>query len=176
MTTSYSVEEAGDKLKVTINIRRNWLFLSVYSLAIVVWIAMLAVVISYLLRGWSDRFVLTILLLLWLLAWFWLGRFLLNRWQYQFASRELIFIDDEQITLRRPVSVFGLTSTYDRRHVSRFYLSDKHNCPAFDYAYAHVYFGQSLDSERSVNLIRYLNGRYFPELSIEEDTERMDQD
>ena len=176
MTTSYIIEEADGKLKVTITIRRNWLFLIVYSVAILVWIAMVAVVISYLLRGWSNRFVLTILLLLWLLIWFWLGRFLLNRWQYQFASRELIFIDDEQLILRRPVSLFGLTSTYDRQHVSQFYLSDKHNCPAFDYAYAHVYFGQSLESESSRNLVRDLNDKYFPEESNDDGSEGWDRD
>jgi hypothetical protein len=124
---------------------------------------MLGIVLGYLISGRSNSFILTILLLIWLLTWLWLGRILSNRWQYQLANREILFIDDEQLMIRRPVSIFGLTTSYEFAHVSPFYMSDKHKCPAFDYAFAHVYFGQTLEKAEAAKLVDELNLRYFPD-------------
>jgi hypothetical protein len=124
---------------------------------------MLAVVVVYLLRGMSSGFVLTVLLLIWMGIWFWFGRFLWSRWQYHAANREILFIDEEQVIIRRPVSILGITTSYDLRHVSPFYYSERHNCPAFDYAYYHVYFAHGLPAEAAHELIAQLNGRYFPD-------------
>jgi hypothetical protein len=66
------------------------------------------------------------------------------------------------------VSILGLTWVYDRSHVSRLYFSDQHHCPAFDYAYLHVYFGRSLAEPAARQLIDDLNGRYFPD-EVEEE-------
>ena len=135
----------------------------VYTVSLVVWLGMLVLVISYVLRGLSSSFVLTALLVLWTIVWLWFGRFLWRRWQYYAANREILFIDSEQIIIRRPVSILGQTTAYDIAHVSPFYYSDQHNCPAFDYAFLHVYFGQSLAREEGRELVAMLNTRYFPD-------------
>ena len=129
---------------------------------------MIIIVISYLLRGQSTSLTLSALLLIWLVVWLLLGKFVWTRWQYQAANREVVFIDDEQIVIRRPVSILGITTAYDINYVSPFYYSDKHNCPAFDYAYMHVYFGRSISIQEAQQLIDQLNFRLFPELEDED--------
>jgi hypothetical protein len=111
---------------------------------------------------------LSALLLIWLVVWLLLGKFVWTRWQYQAANREVVFIDDEQIIIRRPVSILGITTAYDINYVSPFYYSDKHNCPAFDYAYMHVYFGRTISALEAQQLIDQLNFRLFPELEDED--------
>jgi hypothetical protein len=157
-----SFEETPERLKVVVPVRASRLLRVVYSVSLVVWFGMLLVVVTYVLRGLSSSFVLTALLVLWTIVWFWFGRFLWNRWQYYAANREILFIDEEQIIVRRPVSILGQTTSYDLAHVSPFYYSEQHACPAFDYAYLHVYFGQSLPAEDARELITELNSRYFP--------------
>ena len=156
-------EEDLERLKVVIPVRINWPLLLLFSVALMIWLAMLVVVLVYLVRGMSTNFVLTILLILWVIVWFLFGRFLFARWQYYAAIREILFVDDEQLILRRPVSILGLTTSYDISHITPFYISEKHHCAAFDYAYLHVYFGRSLDEEASQKLIDHLNQRYFPD-------------
>lgn len=160
--TKVTFEESQDRLKLTIPVRRNKLFLALYSLSLITWLVMLAIVIGYLLRGSSSGFVQVILLLIWIGFWLFLGRFLWKRWQFEVASREILFIEPTQLIIRRPVSILGLTTAYDLNHINPFYYSDKHNCLAFDYAYVHVYFGRSLTEDEGKRLIRELNGRLFP--------------
>lgn len=156
------LEETPDRLKVSLPVQRSAFLLGLFSVALIVWVASLVVMGRYLLTGQSPFFVLTVLIILWLLVWLWFGRYLWNRWQYFAADREILFADKEQIILRRPVSILGLTSNYDRRHVTPFYFSDKHHCLAFDYAYAHVYFGHSLARSEAEQLAQELNDRLFP--------------
>jgi hypothetical protein len=157
------ISEEADRLKVVIPERINWFILGLYSVALVAWLAMLAVIMFYLTRGFSTNLVLIILLVIWIGVWLMFGRFLWKRWQNQAANREILFIDGEQLILRRPVSLLGLTNSYDFQHVSPFYYSDRHHCVAFDYAYLHVYFGQGISREQADSLINGLNSRYFPE-------------
>jgi hypothetical protein len=161
-------EESNGRLKVVIPVRFNWLLFGLYTFGLVIWLVMLVAVLTYLLRGLSSSIVLTFILILWLIVWFWFGRFLTNRWQYQAANREILFINGKELIHRRPVSIFGLTNSYDIRHVSPFYFSENHSCPAFDYAFTHVYFGQSLDQQQAKELIDDLNQRYFPETVVDE--------
>jgi hypothetical protein len=160
-------EENEERLKIIISLRRNWLLLGTYSAALVIWLIMLGTILVFLISGSSNSIVLTVLLLIWMLIWLWLGRFLSNRWQYYLARREILFIDQEQLMIRRPVSIFGLTTSYDFSHISPFYISEKHKCPAFDYAYAHVYFGQTLEYPEAEKFVDELNLRYFPETEEE---------
>ncbi|MCI0395092.1 MAG: hypothetical protein L0332_26385 [Chloroflexi bacterium] len=155
-------EETPARLKVVIPDKTNWLLFGLYSLALLVWLGMFVVVLRFLFQGPGNA-VLAILLFLWSLIWLWFGRFLWGRWQYYAANREILFIDREQLILRRPVSILGLTTSYDRRHAGPFYYSDKHHCPAFDYAYQHVYFGHSLPAAEAQQLVKTLNARYFPD-------------
>ncbi len=159
-------EESPERLKVTIPIRVNFGLLALYSFAGIIWLLMLLAVLIYLIRGFSSSIVLTIILILWLGVWMWFGKFLSGRWQYHASNREILFIDDEKIILRRPVSILGFTTSYDIRHVSPFYFSGRHQCPAFDYAFLHVYFGQSLDPEDAHDLVRILNGKCFPDMEL----------
>jgi hypothetical protein len=161
-------EESNGRLKVVIPVRFTWWLFGLYTFGLIVWLAMLVAVLIYLLRGLSSSFVLTLILILWLIVWFWFGRFLSGRWQFHAANREILFIDDEQLILRRPVSIFGLTDSYDIHHVSPFYFSQRHSCPAFDYAFTHVYFGQCLAQEQALELIDHMNQWCFPEIVQEE--------
>lgn len=163
-----SFEETEDRLKVVLPLGINWLAFILHSIALLIWLGMLGAVLVYLIDGRSSSLVLTAILLLWLLIWLWFGRFLWTRWQYHAANREILFIEPEQLVLRRPVSILGLTWTYDMNHISRLYYSEQHQCPAFDYAYSHVYFGRSLSAEQSAQLIKSLNDRYFPEEANDE--------
>ncbi|MFZ0548482.1 MAG: hypothetical protein WAM60_23745 [Candidatus Promineifilaceae bacterium] len=156
-------EESPERLKVTIPVKVNWVLFSLHSLALGIWLVMVALIIIYLVQGLSNSFVLTLLILLWTVLWLWFGRFLWNRWQYYAANREILFIDKEQLIVRRPMSILGITNAYDFKYVSPFYYSDNHHCVAFDYAYAHVYFGQSLEEPAARAFIAEINGRYFPE-------------
>jgi hypothetical protein len=171
MTISKSAitfEETPERLKIIIPDRIRYSLLIIYTLALATWIVMIIIVISYLLRGLSTSLILSALLLLWLVVWLFLGKFVWTRWQYQAANREVVFIDDEQIVIRRPVSILGITTAYDIHHVSPFYFSEKHNCPAFDYAYMHVYFGRSISTMEAQQLIDQLNYRLFPEFENED--------
>jgi hypothetical protein len=155
-------EETSERLKITIPAGSNRPVRIVYTVSLFVWLGMLLLVISYVLRGFSSSFVLTAILVLWTIVWLWFGRFLWRRWQYHAANREILFIDQEQLIVRRPVSILGQTTAYDFAHVSPFYFSDQHSCPAFDYAFLHVYFGQDLPGEEGRELVAMLNAKYFP--------------
>ena len=149
--------------KLIISLQRHWGVLVLYSFALIVWIAMLVIFLIYLIGGFSSSIVLTILLLVWLIIWLGFGRILWKRWQYYAAGREILFVDKEQLIIRRPISILGITTAYDMRHVSPLYFSETHNCPAFDYAFSHVYFGQGLRSQHAEEIINSVNRRWFPE-------------
>lgn len=170
MTTNSKIEESEEKLKVTLPVERNAGIFALFSAALLVWIGMLIVVLTYLISGSSSSIVLTAILIAWVFVWLWFGRFLWNRWQYFAARREIIFVDSEQIIIRRPVSILGQTTSYDRQHVGEFYMSNRHSCPAFDYAYLHVYFGQSLGQKEAESLVAELNTRLYGEAAEVENT------
>ncbi|MEJ2747541.1 MAG: hypothetical protein P8183_06490 [Anaerolineae bacterium] len=162
------LEETPQRLKISWPLQRPWLLFIFLSVALVVWLVMLVGMLIYLGRdvmGAGERFtfVFSVMLIVWLLVWLWLGRILAKRWQYFAANREIMFINQTQLIIRRPVSLLGITDAYDMQHVSPFYLSEKYNCPVFDYGYQHVYFGQSLPPEEMTRLIELLNGRFFPD-------------
>jgi len=161
--TNVTIEDEEKRLKVVVAESTNWPSLAIYSFGVLIWLAMLVTVLSYLVRGLSSSAVLTTLLVIWIFIWLGFGRFLFSRWQFYLANREILFIDEQQLIIRRPVSIFGLTTAYEWQHVSRFYYSDKHQCLAFDYAFAHVYFGRALKPNEAKELVTRLNGRLFPE-------------
>ena len=155
-------EERPDRLKVIIPVKVNWVLFTLHTVGLAVWLVMVWLVFRYLFQVLSNSFVLTVLILIWLGFWLWFGRFLFNRWQYYAANREILFFDEEQLIVRRPMSILGITNVYDIKYVSPFYFSDKHNCVAFDYAYAHVYFGLSLEETAAKGFVAEINERYFP--------------
>lgn len=167
----YSVEfeEERGRQKVTLPLRLKWGYFALYTISLLVWAGMVLVILVYLIRGLSSSVVLTILLLLWLLVWLGFGRFLWTRWQYQAANREILFIDSEQLIVRRPVSLLGITTAYDMDHASPFYYNEEHHCPAFDYGFLHIYFGQDLPRLQAHELVSELNERWFPDAGGAED-------
>lgn len=159
-------EERPEWLKVVLPVRRNWPLFILFTICLIIWIVMLSGVIAAMLRE-SFGFLLNVMLLIWLAIWLWFGRVLWRRWQFYAAVRELLFINEQQLVVRRPVSILGTTDVYDMNHVSPFYFSDKHLCPAFDYAYQHVYFGQDLTSERAQQLLELLNDRFHADRVVD---------
>jgi hypothetical protein len=154
-------EQKPEWLKVTLPDQRNRLLFAFLTVCLVVWLGALVWIISFL---WTERgldVVLVILLLIWLVIWLWWGRKLWNMWQYHAATREILFINEKQLIVRRPVSILGPTDSYDMEYVSPFYFSEKHGCPAFDYAYQHVYFGQRLATDEARKLVATLNSHFF---------------
>lgn len=154
-------EENPERLKITLSLRQNWLIVGFFTVCLLIWAGMLGkVVLSFFTTHY--HLVLIIALVVWLGIWLYFGNVLWTQWQYYAAGREILYLNKEQLTLRRPVSWLGVTQVYDMKHVTPFYFSDKHACPAFDYAYQHVYFGQSLSLEEASPLLAYVNGRFFP--------------
>lgn len=162
MNSQVTFEENAERLKVVIPIQRNWPLLGLFSALLVVWLVMIGLVGRFLLAE-PATWLVRLFALAWLLLWLWFGRSLWQRWQTFAAGREILFINREQLILRRPVSILGLTTVYDVKHVSPFYVSNKHHCPTFDYASQPVYFGQSLAAGEASHLVATLNSRYFPD-------------
>jgi hypothetical protein len=152
--------------KTVLPVDRNWVLFGLFSLCLLIWLGMLAGIVgSMITQGFG--FLLNIMLFIWLIVWLWFGRVLWRRWQYYAASREILFINERQLLVRRPVSILGSTDVYDMGHVTPFYFSENHQCPAFDYAYQHVYFGQSLLPSDAQELVTMLNDRFFPDADLE---------
>jgi hypothetical protein len=167
---TFREQEAEERLKITLPIERdwqNWLFLVLLTASLIVWVAMIIIILSFLFRDVLPNrerytFVLTVMLLVWLLLWYYLGRTVWNRWQYHAANREILFINDAVLIVRRPVSILGVTDAYDMQHVNPFYYSEEHECPAFTYGSQRIYFGQHLAEKEARALISVLNRRFFP--------------
>jgi len=160
-------EETPEWLKIVLPVRRNWILFVLFTILLVVWMVMLVMGIVFMVRdvamsGESFAFVFTVMLLALLFILFRFGRVLWGQWQYYTANREILFVNKDQLIVRRPVSILGITDAYDMNHVSPFYYNEKHQCPTFNYAFQHVYFGRDLERDEAQKLITFLNERYFP--------------
>lgn len=159
-------EESTDRLKVTIPLKRSWPYFLLFSTLLFFWAVGLVWGIIFTIRdiafsGERYAFVFTIMLIVWLYIWYRLGKILWRLWQTYAANRELLFIDEEHLIIRRPVSILGITDAYDREHLSPFLYSDKHESPGFDYGNQRVYFAENLEKEEANKLVQLLNQRYF---------------
>ncbi len=166
--------ETDERLKVTIPLQRNWLLFGLFTISVVVWVVMAIIVLVYIFRNvLPDRerytFVLTVMLIVWLVLWYYIGRSVWKQWQYYTANREILFINKDVLIVRRPVSILGITDAYDMQYVTPFYFDEKHNCLAFNYGSQRIYFAQTLAESSARSLIRYLNGRFFPHFDDDED-------
>jgi hypothetical protein len=166
-------EPLEERLKIVLPEPRNWPAVLLFSLMLLVWVAGFIWMLLFTFRdvmGAGERFTFafSVMMLIWLYIWYRLGRLLWGRWQYYMANREVLFINREELIVRRPVSILGLTDVYGMDHVSPFYYSDKHHCPAFDYGYQHVYFGHKLTDPEANQLVDFLNGRFFPDFEKDE--------
>ncbi|GJM40143.1 MAG: hypothetical protein DHS20C20_04250 [Ardenticatenaceae bacterium] len=166
-------EENNDRLKIVLPAKTHWVFLSLYSIMLLVWVAMAIFGILFTAQmafsGERFAFVFTVMLLALLYLLYRLGKMVWGQWQYYAATREILFIHKEMLILRRPVSIFGTTTGFDKAHISPFYYSEKNHCLAFDYGHQHVYFGHDLSSNSAERLIGYLNARYYPNFDDDDD-------
>lgn len=173
MIASVTFDENPDRLKVMWPVKRNWLGFVIYSLLLLLWLVLLVggVVYTWQIAFSGERFafVFTVMLLILLYILFRFGAILWRQWQYFAADREILFVNQSRLIVRRPVSLLGLTDAFDMAHVSPFYVSEKHHCPAFDYGYQNIYFGRDLPPEAAAQLVLFLNGRFFPHLDDDDE-------
>ncbi|MBX7252634.1 MAG: DUF2244 domain-containing protein [Candidatus Promineofilum sp.] len=175
MISDVRFEQSPQRLKVVMPTRRNWPLLAIYSILEITWAVMLIGGLVFLFRvafsGERYAFVFAIMLLVLLLILFRFGRFLSRQWANYAANREILFINREELILRRPISLAGNTDFYDMQHVTPFYLSEKPAALAFDYGYRHVYLGEGLRPEARASLRQFLNSAYFPDHQDESEDE-----
>lgn len=170
-------DDSGERLKVIIPLRRNAVYLGVYSVLLLVWLGATIWMLSLLFdtsRGQMTTtflIVWVIILLIWAYIWYRLGRSVWRWWQYYMATREVILVDDEILIVRRPLSLLGVTDAYDMEHVSPFYYSEKHDAVAFDYGSRGGLFGSYLGRIEAGQLIAILNARFYPHASDVSDEE-----
>ncbi len=169
-----SFEETAERLKVILPLRRYWAWLLLFSLLLILWTVGLIWGIVFTITdiafsGERYAIVFTIMLLIWLYLWYRLGKIIWRQWQYYVATREILFIDQENLIIRRPVTLLGITDAYDFAYVSPFFFSAEHNFPGFDYGKQRVYFGQALEEESAHRLVDYLNSRYFDVFDDDDD-------
>lgn len=159
-------DESDGRLKITIPQKRHWMLFGLYSVMLITWIGLFIAAIIYTIRivfsGERYAFGFTFLLVLFLFLLYRLGKIVWKQWQYYAANREILFIDDALLIVRRPVSLAGLTDAYDMQHISHFYYSGRYDTPAFEYGQRKIFFAQDVDEARGRQLVMALNGRYFP--------------
>lgn len=73
------------------------------------------------------------------------------------------------MVIRRPVSMWGITTAYDRAHIRPFYFHPERQTPTFDYGSLYVPFAAALARSEADALIQFLNGRYFPNLDDDDE-------
>lgn len=165
MISSVHFEQKPERLKIVIPAKRNWPYLILYTVLAFMWLGMVVGGTIYLVQiltsGQSYRFVFALMILILLLILVRFGRFLGSQWAQYLSNREILFINEEEFILRRPVSIWGNTDAYDMQHVTPIYINDTSNLLAFDYGYRHVYFGGSLSPESQQTLRQFLNDTYF---------------
>jgi hypothetical protein len=162
-------EENSERLKIMWPLRRNWFLYILFSASLLVWVGMLIAILNFVIGDViipRERyaFVLTVMMLVWLVIYYYLGRMLWQRWQYVAATREIVFIyKDDQVVVRRPLSLWGITTAYDYEHVSPFSYDPQRQSMAFKYGVRFAHFGHSLSQDEAAQLIEYVNFRFFPE-------------
>lgn len=160
-----TLEENSERLKIVLPVRRKWAYLGIYSLLLVVWLAMFVYGLIFTWQmafsGAPYAFVFVLLLLLFLFILYRLGRLIWRQWQFYAVNREILFVFDDHLVIRRPLSLLGITTAYDRPHIRPFYYDDSQRSPAFEYGNLYVLFGVGLPRPDSEELVQFLNGRYF---------------
>ena len=156
-----------DRLKIILPVKRKWFLFLAYSLMLLACIVLFVGGIIYTIQiGFSgERYALGFVFLafLFMFALYRLSKFVWKQWQYFAASREIMFIDDKMLIIRRPLSIFGITDAYDWNQVRPFSYSEKYNTPMFEYGQRNIFFGQDLTHKQADQLIWGLNDHYFPE-------------
>lgn len=166
MISSVHFEQTPERLKIVIPVDRNWPYLILYAVLAFLWVGMMIGGIVYLIQilfsGQGYRFLFALMIFILLLIWFRFGRFLGRQLAQYLSNREVLFINQEELIVRRPVSIWGNTDVYGMEHVTSIYSDDSIGALGFDYGYHHIYFGESLTPEARQTLRQFLNDTYFP--------------
>lgn len=166
-------ERSPERLKIVLPVKRNMLLIALFTFMLIIWIIGLIWAIQFTIQDAAlsgERFAVlfTIMMLVWLYIWVRLGKLLWKYWQYNVSNREILFINKEELIIRRPVSILGITTTYDMEHVTPFHFGKKHQAPTFTYGPRPIPFGQALTDQSARRLIITLNDAYFPDLDEED--------
>ncbi len=179
-------EETEERMKVEIPLTRSTPAMLIYALLALVWVGGLILFVSFLFRPSgsglvaglprSIQIVWFMGVILWIYVWIrYIGRNVLRWLQFYLAKRELLFISEHTLIVRRPVSLLGLTDAYDRRYISPFYFSDQHNALAFPYGNVqHILVAMSVARSEQLELMQFLNNRFFPQIDDDDDDEDED--
>lgn len=167
MISEVHFEQTPERTKIVLPTKRQWPFLILYSVLMLSWLVMMVWGVVYLIEIlFSDmgrRFLFGIIILLLLLILFRFGRFLRRQWAHFMSNREILFINNEELIVRRPISIWGNTDVYAMEHVTHVYESEGPRALAFDYGYRHIYFGEGIGPESRQSLRHFLNQTYFPD-------------
>lgn len=177
MISNVHFEQTPERLKVVLPVKRNWFLIILYTAMVLAWLVLLAGGILFMVReaalsGERYAIVFTIMLLILLLILYRLGRRAVwQPWMSLLAKREILFINKEELIIRRPVSLLGTTDFYDMAHVAPFFYLEERRAMAFNYGQFRTEFGHSLGRPEAERLIITLNNLYFPNRGEEEDEE-----
>jgi len=174
-----AIEEKPEWQKIVYPAERNWLALVVYSILLLIWLGMAGFMLVSLfgpfgVEGIGTTFIVAwrLLLIFWLGVWIWFAhRWLWRYWQYYAASREILFLNNEELILRRPVSLLGITDVYDRQHISHIAIEPRQKGLTFAYGTRTILFGLGLTPAERGELAAMINLRYFPHYEAEDEDE-----
>lgn len=165
-------EQSPERLKIVLPIRRSWPYLILYTVLVIIWLVLLMGGLVFTIRiafsGERYAFVFVIMALIFLYILFRFGRFLLRQWGHYLANREILFINLEELILRRPVSIWGNTDVYDMVHIGAIYESERPQSLAFKYGYRSIQFAEALAPDARQALRLFLNERYFADKMVDE--------
>jgi len=160
-------EETPERLKIILPLMRKWPYLILYSILGLLWMVMMIWGVIYFIQilfsRQSYRFLFAFMIVVLLLILYRFGKFLMRQWAHYLSSREVIFINREELIIRRPISIWGNTDVYDMAHISHLYNASKDEGLAFDYGFRHILIGEKLTPDERAELGEYLNGMYFPD-------------
>lgn len=163
-----SFGEGDERLKVVMPLTRNAPYTMVYAVLLIVWIgatiALLVRLLQQPIASMEFVYILVYLLILavWAYIWYRLGKHVMRYLGYYGATREILFVNEETLIVRRPLSLLGVTDAYDMAHVGLFQFNESRHAIAFDYGSRGGLFGSGLDRIEAERLADYLNKRYFP--------------
>lgn len=166
-------EENERWLKVVLPVRRNWFLLTVYTLLVLTGVSLFvgAIIFGVQIGMARQRFSLlfVVMIIIFLIMLYYLLKYVLRQWQFNLASREILFFNEEELIVRRPVSIFGLTTTFDRTYMKPLAYDSTFSALAFDYGSRPVLIGLNLPASQTAPLAEYVNKRYFPHFDDEDE-------
>ena len=161
-------EENDRRLKIVLPVQRSRLYVGLYTFLLLVWVAMTVWVIIQAFDipnrdiSTTSKFALYLIWFIWMYFWFWVGRRIWRWWQFNSADREILFINQEELIVRRPISILGLTDVYDMSFVEPFAYDETYHGVTFKYGSRFVLCGLGLTDAEAHMLISLLNRRFFP--------------